>query len=111
MNFATRGEESFIDATFAMAKGGGAEIGSTKRGRGMKIMAIVDHHGLLGLATHGRSIEIGSTQNLTLYPSHGDQLSGGERPIGPQSGQDRRLAWASHFHHVSPAENRTIRHG
>ena len=31
-------EESFIDATFAMAKGGGAEIGPTKRGKGMKIM-------------------------------------------------------------------------
>ncbi len=39
-------EESFIDATFAMGKGGGAEIGPTKRGKGMKIMAIVDHHGL-----------------------------------------------------------------
>ena len=37
-------EESFIDATFAMAKGGGAEIGPTKRGKGMKIMAIVDRH-------------------------------------------------------------------
>ena len=39
-------EESFIDATFAMAKGGGAEIGPTKRGKGLKIMAIVDRHGL-----------------------------------------------------------------
>ncbi len=36
-------EESFIDATFAMAKGGGAEVGPTTRGKGMKIMAIVDH--------------------------------------------------------------------
>jgi hypothetical protein len=32
------------NATFAMAKGGGAEIGPTKRGKGMKIMAIVDRH-------------------------------------------------------------------
>jgi hypothetical protein len=39
-------EESFIDATFAIAKGGGAEIGPTKRGKGLKIMAIVDRHGL-----------------------------------------------------------------
>src|SRR5437868_7370047 len=37
-------EECFIDATFVMAKGGGAEIGPTKRGKGMKIMAIVDRH-------------------------------------------------------------------
>jgi hypothetical protein len=35
-------EECFIDATFVMAKGGGSEIGTTKRGKGMKIMAIVD---------------------------------------------------------------------
>ena len=46
-------EESFIDATFAMAKGGGTEIGSTKRGKGLKIMAIVDRHGLpLSVSTH-----------------------------------------------------------
>jgi transposase len=56
-NFATEGvldqEESFIDATFAIAKGGGAEIGPTKRGKGMKIMAIVDRHGLpLSVSTH-----------------------------------------------------------
>src|SRR3569832_2087167 len=38
--------ECFIDATFASAKGGGAEIGPTKRGKGVKLMAIVDRHGL-----------------------------------------------------------------
>jgi hypothetical protein len=43
----------FIDATFALAKGGGAEIGPTKRGKGLKIMAIVDRHGLpLSVSTH-----------------------------------------------------------
>jgi putative transposase len=46
-------EECFIDATFVMAKGGGAEIGATKRGKGMNIMAIVDRHGLpLSVSTH-----------------------------------------------------------
>ena len=29
-------QECFIDATFAMAKGGGAEIGPTRRGKGLK---------------------------------------------------------------------------
>src|SRR5262249_16512207 len=39
----------FIDATFV----GGLEIGATKRGKGMKIMAIVDRHGLpLSVSTH-----------------------------------------------------------
>jgi hypothetical protein len=33
-------------ATFVMAKGGGADVGATKRGKGMKIIAIVDRHGL-----------------------------------------------------------------
>src|SRR6478736_6024594 len=34
-------------------KGGGAGIGPTKRGKGMKIMAIVDRHGLpLSVSTH-----------------------------------------------------------
>ena len=47
-------EECFIDATFVMAKGGGAEVGPTKRGKGMKIMAIVDRHGLPLSVRHPR---------------------------------------------------------
>jgi len=48
--------ESFIDATFAMAKGGGEEIGPTKRGKGVKIMAIVDRRSarLAALGQHPR---------------------------------------------------------
>jgi transposase len=50
-------EECFIDATFVMAKGGGAEIGTTKRGKGLKIMAIVDRHGLpLSVSTHAADL-------------------------------------------------------
>jgi hypothetical protein len=45
--------ESFIDATFASAKGGGDGIGPTRRGKGVKILAIVDRHGLpLSVSTH-----------------------------------------------------------
>jgi transposase len=45
--------ECFIDAMFASAKGGGEEIGKTKRGKGVKIMGIVDRHGLpLAVSTH-----------------------------------------------------------
>ena len=45
--------ESFIDATFAAAKGGGDGMGLTKRGKGVKILAIVDRHGLpLSVSTH-----------------------------------------------------------
>src|SRR5581483_3764938 len=38
--------ESFIDATFGAAEGGGGAVGLTKRGKGVKILAIVDRHGL-----------------------------------------------------------------
>lgn len=45
--------ESFIDATVASAKGGGEGIGLTRRGKGVKILAIVDRHGLpLSVSTH-----------------------------------------------------------
>ena len=45
--------ECFIDATFSSAKGGGDEIGPTKRCKGLKIMEIVDRHGLpLAVSTH-----------------------------------------------------------
>lgn len=45
--------ECFIDATFSSAKGGGDEIGKTKRGKGVKILAIVDRQGLpLSVSTH-----------------------------------------------------------
>ena len=37
--------ECYIDATFASAKGGGEQIAPTERGKGVKIMAIVDRHG------------------------------------------------------------------
>src|ERR1700678_986861 len=44
--------ESYIDATFASAKGGGDEIGPTKRGKGVKIIGIVDRHGFTLGGTH-----------------------------------------------------------
>jgi transposase len=46
-------EECFVDAMFSSAKGGGEEIGPTRRGKGVKIMGIVDRHGLpLAVSTH-----------------------------------------------------------
>lgn len=45
--------ECYIDATFANGRGGGLEIGNTKCGKGVKIMAIVDRAGLpLSVSTH-----------------------------------------------------------
>ncbi|MGH7181148.1 MAG: IS5 family transposase [Nitrospiraceae bacterium] len=45
--------ENFVDATFAAAKGGGDGIGPIRRGKGVKILAMVDRHGLpLSVSTH-----------------------------------------------------------
>ncbi len=45
--------ECFIDGMFPPAKGVGAEIDGTERGKGVRIMAIVDRHGLpLSVSTH-----------------------------------------------------------
>ena len=85
-------EECFIDATFVMA-GGGLEIGATKRGKGMKIMAIVDRHGLpLSVSTHAanhhevpsdsspasRGVPLIASRRLAAN-AHGSNLSSGGR--------------------------------
>jgi len=38
-------QECFVDGTFVMAKKGGALVGPTKRGKGSKLMVVVDGHG------------------------------------------------------------------
>ena len=46
-------EAGVIDASFARAKGGGIDVGLTKAGKGVKVMAIVDRCGLpLSIGTH-----------------------------------------------------------
>jgi hypothetical protein len=45
-------QEAFIDGSFAPAKKGGLCVGKTKHGKGTKIMAIADRHGL-PVAVHG----------------------------------------------------------
>ncbi len=45
--------EAFIDGMFSAAKGGGADIGHTKRGKGVRVMGILDGNGLpLSVSTH-----------------------------------------------------------
>jgi hypothetical protein len=59
-------EERFIDATFVMTKGGGADVGATKRGKAMKIIAIVDRHGLpLSVSTHAaQALRVGDERGV-----------------------------------------------
>src|SRR5207248_2176018 len=66
--------ECFIDATFVTAKGGGAGIGPTKRGKGMKIMAIVDRHGL-PLSGSAASWSVGNTTPRTSSGSYSSLAS------------------------------------
>lgn len=59
--------ETYIDATFSRAKGGGLGIGKTKSGKGVKIMAIVERQGLpLALSTHAADIHEVKLVQLTL---------------------------------------------
>jgi len=59
--------ESFIDATLASAKGGGREIGKTKRGKGVKIMGIVDRNGLpIAVCTHAANYHEVTLVQLTF---------------------------------------------
>jgi len=55
-------QEAFIDGTFAPAKKGGNCVGKTKRGKGTKIMAIADRHGL-PVAVH---VESATPHEVTL---------------------------------------------
>jgi transposase len=49
--------QCFVDATFAPAKGGGAAIGLTRKGKGSKIQLIVDNQGVpLGAAVDSASV-------------------------------------------------------
>jgi hypothetical protein len=102
--------QCFIDATFVMVKGGGSEIGATKRGKGMKIMAIVDRHGLpLSVSTHAanhhevRLVQLcfdfymieAKPENLIgdrAYDS--DPLDAELRKDGAASGQPKQAAYA-----------------
>jgi Transposase DDE domain len=71
-------EECFIDATFVMAKG--SEIGTTKRGKGMKIMAIVDRHGLpLSVSTHAANHhEVRLVQGAAMFRLLHDRSQAGK---------------------------------
>ena len=73
--------ESFIDAMFSSAKGGGAEVGPTKRGKGVKIMGIVDREGLpLSVSTHAANImKFGAVELRVL---HDRRRSTGDKAYG-----------------------------
>lgn len=58
--------ECFVDGTFSKAKGGGDGIGCTKAGKGVKIMIMVDAHGLplAACSTSASPHESGLVQRL-----------------------------------------------
>ena len=59
--------ECFVDAMFSSAKGGGTGIGPTKRGKGVKIMGIVDRHGLpVAVSTHAANYHEVTLVQLTF---------------------------------------------
>ena len=83
-------QEAFIDGSFAPAKQGGASIGKTKRGKGSKIMAIVDRQGL-PVAVHVESATPHEVQlvHATLADRFVRQLP--KRLIGDNAYESDRL--------------------
>lgn len=69
-------EEAFIDGTFVPARRGGDGIGKTKRGKGTKIMAIVEGNGL-PIALH---VESASPHEVTLVQDTLDATFGFDLP-------------------------------
>jgi transposase len=68
--------EAFIDGSFAPAKMGGNCVGKTKRGKGTKIMAIADSHGL-PVAVH---VESATPHEVTLVEATVAQTLVRKRP-------------------------------
>src|SRR5262249_20359667 len=71
--------ECFIDAMFVMAKGGGVQIGPTKRGKGMKIIAILAMRAQPAFASAHSSLRhwlatldrLEELKPVIIVPSHG----------------------------------------
>ncbi len=82
--------ERGLDATFAAAKGGGDGVGLTKRGKGVKILVMVDRHGLpLSVSTHAAN-----HHEVTLVPLRVDcsRLEAKPEPlIGDRASDSDRL--------------------
>ena len=87
--------ECFIDGSFASARGGGLDVGPTKRGKGTKLMAVADRAGLpVALHTCSASPHEVRLVDDTLIARHTEELP--ERLIGDKAydsdGLDRDLA-------------------
>src|SRR4030095_14839843 len=60
-------DECFIDATFAAAKGGGAAVGLTRKGKGTKLQVVVDAKGIpLALSVDSASVSEPTMVQQTL---------------------------------------------
>src|SRR4051795_8559203 len=89
--------ECFLDGTFAPAKRGGAAVGKTKKGKGSKIMAVVEAHGVpVALTINSANPHEVKLVEQTLDARFVDSLP--ERLIGDNAYDSDALAatWAAH---------------
>ena len=111
--------EAFIDGMFSAAKGGGADIGHSKRGKGVRVMGIVDGNGLpLSVSTHAANHHEVTLVQLTfdfyLIEDKPDNLIGDKAydsdsldeelkkdgiemiaPASPESDQEKDSGWTA----------------
>ncbi len=94
--------ERLIDGMFAAAKEGDAEIDGTKRGKGVKIMAIVDRHSLpLSVSTHATN-----HHEVTVVQLSSDFYMIEAKPTYDSDGLDEELR-ASGDRDDSPAQTQS----
>ena|SRR5262249_14098350 len=99
-----------------MAKGGGAEIGATN-GKGMKIMAIVDRHGLpLSVSTHAANHhEVRLVQlcfdfyMIEAKPENLMRAAANNAASSPSTTQARRAVLFKLYHYWDPPTPRAAR--
>lgn len=77
-------DECFVDATFAPAKGGGEEVGLTRKGKGTKMQLVVDAQGL-PLAVSTAAASTGETAMVQMTLGFLDPLPPPPRLIGDKA--------------------------
>ncbi|HJX95698.1 MAG TPA: IS5 family transposase [Candidatus Acidoferrum sp.] len=97
--------EAFIDASFSSAKKGAPSVGPTKRGKGSKIVAIADRHGLpiavhLASARPNEAILVEATLQQRFLPEAPARLIGDK--AYDSDPLDQRLRDTLGVHLISP---------
>ncbi|MGF1452588.1 MAG: IS5 family transposase [Opitutales bacterium] len=77
-------ETCFVDATFSAAKGGGEQVGLTRKGKGTKVQLIVDRQGI-PLGVSSASADVGETKMVQQTLDFMDEDTPPEHLVGDKA--------------------------